>query len=394
MTLKQGRLKIGIIAGESSGDTLGASLMAALKNVSGDSIEFIGVGGPLMADRGLESLFPITDIAVMGVFEVVPRLPRILSRIRQTVRYIQNERPDILVTIDSPDFCFRVVKQLRESGVSRPSLVHYGAPTVWAWRPERAQKVAALYDGMMCLYPFEPPYFEAAGMEAAFVGHPMMASVQDETTQNLRRELEIPETAPVLGLLFGSRIGELNRMGPILRQAAEALVRHDPNMRILAPTLPHLRAHVKNYLYDLPCKTHVLTAQSRKWAAFATMDRALATSGTVGLELAVAGVPHTIGYKINTLTWRLIKSKVTAKYAHLANILLDRLLVPEYIQHDCQAENLVKGLMTLDETAQKQGFAEVRMMLAGHTKDSPATQAAHFVLGQDERASQPVTMTA
>jgi len=374
--------KICLLAGEASGDNLGAGLMAALCEKTQNHVSFCGIGGAAMQEQGLQSLFPMSDLSVMGIMEVIPRVPLILRRLAQTVAMIENTRPDILVTIDSPDFCFRVAKRLHQRGIYVPKMVHYVAPTVWAWRPERAKKVAALYDGILCLYPFEPPYFEAEKMDAAFVGHPVMNHYQPDNPagQLMREDLKIPHDATVLGVLFGSRIGEINRMGPVLREALARYTATHKNLHIIAPTFLALKPQVKNLLQQIPCKTYVVTDQTRKWDYFAAMDRALATSGTVGLELAVAGVPHIIGYKVTRLTHMMVKNKITSKYAHLANILLDDLAVPEFIQDQCRPELMATALQNLDAAQQQKALSCVREQLVAANGDNASQLAAQFIL--------------
>lgn len=387
MTDKPSRkTKIYMIAGETSGDILGAGLIDALIDRLDDFVVY-GVGGPQMEDEGLSSLFPMNDLSVMGIAEILPRLPKIMRRISQTVDDIIKHKPDIVITIDSPDFCFRVARKVKERmGDACPVMVHYVAPTVWAWRAERAKKIAALYDGIICLLPIEPPYFTAEGMKAAFTGHPATAAYDADKGGGpvLRRELGIADDATVLGILFGSRIGELQRVGPILRQAAFSYAQKnkDKDLHILAPTLPHLRKEIRNLLESMPCRIHVVDKRDLKWHCFDAMDMALATSGTVGMELAIAGVPHIIGYKVNYLTWRIVKSKITTKYAHLANILLDQLVVPEFLQQDCTPEKIGEALGALSMMAddQKQEFAILRDMLRGDGRGMPSEQAADFIL--------------
>lgn len=378
-------LKIFIAAGEASGDVLGARLMRALKQEAGGVITFKGVGGPLMEAEGLQSLFPMRDLSVMGIAEVLPRLNKILKRIRQTADNIIQEVPDLTITIDSPDFSFRVAERVRKRSDVSP-LVHYVAPTVWAWRPERAAKMAKLYDGLLCLYPFEPDYFTAEGLRAVFAGHPAMENSCDRADGgNLREGLGIPANAKVLGIMFGSRMSELNRVGPVLREAAEHIAARHTGLHILSPTFPHLERQVVNLLQGLPCKWHVLTDQGRKWDSFAAMDFALATSGTVGLELAIAGVPHVIAYKMNRLTWQIVRRKVTVKYAHLANLLLDKPVVPEFIQTGLQGDEIGQEALALLENktrrqAQLGAFEQVRQKLAGDGAAPPSVQAARFAL--------------
>lgn len=371
-----------LIAGEPSGDILGAGLMRALRAAGGAMPVFSGVGGAAMAQEGLESLFPIGDIAVMGIAEVVPRLPRILSRISQTAAAIRARRPDVVITIDSPDFCFRVVKAVRGRMKTPPVFVHYVAPTVWAWRAERAAKAASLFDGMMCLLPFEPPYFEKEGMAAVFTGHPMLERrLEAGDGAALRRRLSIPAEAKVAGVLFGSRMGELNRTGPALHDAAALLSQASgAGMHLLCPTLPHLEREVRNLLRETGATGHVVTDRAQQADCFAAMDFALATSGTVGLELAMAGVPHVIAYRMNPLTFRGVRKRVTVRYAHLVNIMLDRAIVPEFIQEQCNGEAIAAASSSLDREGQLAAFAQVRAMLAGGDGKSPSQRAAGFVL--------------
>jgi len=376
--------KICLIAGEASGDALGARLVSALKKEVPGTVQFCGVGGQLMEAEGMQSLFPMRDLSVMGIAEVLPRLGKIIGRINQTAAFIQMEKPDIVITIDSPDFCFRVAKKIK-TGMSKPPLmIHYVAPTVWAWRPERAKKVAGLYDGMMCLYPFEPPYFQREGLRAIAVGHSVLESGCGQGNGlALRREREIPLDAPVMGLLFGSRMGELNRVGPILREAVIRIAAEKKNLHIVSPTFPHLEKQVKNLLRDIDCKTHIIAEQNRKWDSFAAMNMAMATSGTVGLELAMADIPHLIAYKVNPLTAHIVKRKITVKYAHLVNILLDQPAVPEFIQGDCEPSAIAfcaAGLFGQSATAQFDAFAKARDLLTGSSQEPPSVQAARFVL--------------
>lgn len=379
-----------IIAGEASGDRLGGRLMQSLTQMVGAKIAFRGVGGAAMKGHGLHTIFPMEDLSVMGLAEVLPRLPLILRRIQQTVSDVLDTKPDIVITIDAPDFSFRVAKALRQKGY-KGKLVHYVAPTVWAWREERAKKVAALYDGILCLLPFEPGYFTREGMQAAFVGHSVLEEGWDHTDPSgVRLHYDVPANKKVLGLFFGSRVGELNRVGPVLRDAAVRLAQRHSDMHIISVTLPHVEKLACNLLQDMPCKAAVISDPNHKFHAFAAMDVAIATSGTVGLELAVAGVPHIIGYKFNSLTYALAKPRVKTKYAHLANILLDYPLVPEFIQKNCTAEKLAQAaeLYLQDFNAvkyQKEGFRTACHLIEGENAGLPSQQAAAFILQQINR---------
>lgn len=374
-------LKICVIAGEVSGDSLAASLMQDLKAKQAD-ISFIGVGGDAMAKEGLVSIFPMRDLSVMGIMEIVPRLPLIMKRIKQTIDLIIKEKPDLVITVDSPDFSFRVAKGVQDSAKIKPKMVHYVAPTVWAWRPERASKVASLYDGVLCLFPMEPAYFENAGMKACFVGHPAVSKFElQKNNIDIKVQMKLPPHSKIIGFLPGSRIAELTRTGSVLRQVLNESVEGERGVNILAYTLPHLRREVRYLLQGFRARVHIFDEPEQKWPCFAAMDVAVATSGTVGLELGIAGVPHLIGYKMNPLTAKIVASKVTSKYAHLVNILLDKPVVPEFIQKDCRPIPMARCLQDIlvDDRGQKEAFSEVRNMLA--CNGQPAL-AADFIFSE------------
>lgn len=395
-TEDKNNIHICLIAGEVSGDLLGAALIRELKKQFKNSfqhIEITGVGGSEMKAEGLRSLFPMQDLSVMGVVEVLPRLPLLLKRISQTANHIEKTGPDIVITIDSPDFNFRVAEEIKARKRHKPFMLHYVAPTVWAWRPERAKKVAALYDAILCLYPFEPDYFTAEGMSACFAGHSVMEKDLNFDINKVKKDLGIIEKYKTLGVLFGSRMGELNKVGPVIHDTvynlAHSLKEKGEALNIIAPTLPHLESQVHNLLMNIPAKKIVTSDPAQKWPAFAAMDAAVAVSGTIGLELSVANVPHIIGYKMNGLTWCMVRKKLTTKYAHLVNILLDEEVVPEFIQKDCKAANMAPVLENLlaagngkAADAQKASFTKARKMLLPPDVNRPSEKAAGFIAEQ------------
>ncbi len=380
---------IALIAGEASGDFLGGRLMRALKNVHDDrvsDIRFSGVGGPQMKAEGLESLFPYEDLAVMGIAEVIPSLKKILSRIRITIDFIKREKPDIVVTIDSPDFCFRVAKAIKKEMKNPPPIIHYVAPTVWAWRENRAEKIAKFLDGLICLFDFEPPYFEKYGLKAVAVGHSLIESGALEADGKIfRSQHGIGDDDVVLGLLFGSRRGELKRVGPTLRAAAFDIARLLKKPPVLvAPTLPHLESGVRDLLEGYPGTVHVTTNFTEKWNAFASFNTAIAVSGTVGLELAAINVPHVIAYKVSASTAAMVKFLVKVRHAHLVNIMLDRDIIPEFIQGQCKPDLIAEAVFDLvqDETlrdAQINIFDIIRARLGAGQKETPSQKAAAFL---------------
>lgn len=360
--------KIYIIAGEASGDRLGAQAMAELKD-SYPEAEFFGIGGAQMTERGLQSLFPMEELSVMGVFEILPNLMHLLKRIKQTIENVEEVAPDLLLTIDSPDFCFRVAKAVHKRGKTNAKFVHYVAPTLWAWRAGRAKKIAKFLDGILCLLPFEPPYFEEAGLQAQFVGHPVMQSgILEADGAVFREEVGIASKDKTIGVFLGSRRAEIKRLGPIIRKAVFQLANEREQPHIIAPTLPHLEKMVFDTLKDYPGPLHISTEPEMKWHAFKACDAAIAVSGTVGLELAIADVPHLIAFNMSPFTWQIVKRVVKVKYAHLANILLNKDVVPEYIQPNCRADLIAAQADQLlhdaaARQAQREEFESIRQMI-------------------------------
>lgn len=368
-----------IIAGEASGDFLASQLMAELKSRQ-DDIIFSGIGGNLMEEQGLKSLFPMSELSLMGIFEILPKLKKLMGRINQTVDDVIDKKPDIVLTIDAPDFSFRVQKKIRKMlGDDAPQLVHYVAPTVWAWRPKRAKKIAEFLDAMICLFHFEPPYFEKEGLRAIAVGHPMM-----ESGINTAKSL-LPNDRQYLGLFFGSRKGEVKRLAPTIIKAAKEIIRVKPEIEIVVPTLPYLKNDLNDLLKSLPVKKHIFSGAESKWSVFKSCDAAVAVSGTVGLELAACGIPHVIAYKVNALTALMARMLIKTNFAHLANIILNKEVVPEFIQKNCKPDLIAKETIKLlddnqSKIAQQNAFNDVRIHIMGKNNEQPSKTAASFIL--------------
>ncbi|MSU89923.1 lipid-A-disaccharide synthase [Rhodobacteraceae bacterium 2CG4] len=382
-----------LIAGEPSGDRLGAALMAGLKRQTGGDVRFTGIGGPLMQDEGLDSLLPMDRLSVMGLTEVLPRLPELLRLIRRTGAAVAEARPDALVTIDSPDFCLRVAGRAR---AALPGLrtVHYVAPSVWAWRPGRAAKMAKVIDHVLALLPFEPPYMTAAGMSCDFVGHPVIETppASPAETAAFRAAHGIAPDAPLLCVLPGSRAGEVARHGALFRQVLERLAPNHPGMRVVIPTVAARAAAVAGLFSGAPGDPVVLDpaapggaeAETRKRRAFAAADAALAVSGTVSLELARAGTPMVVAYRASTLSAFLARRLVKVRYASLVNILQDRPIIPEFLFEAATPRALTgaTGRLLDDPEArarQIDGF-DAAMRALGQGGDSPGLRAARSVL--------------
>ena len=349
-------LTLFLIAGEPSGDVLGARLIAALKAQAGDRpLRFVGVGGPRMVAEGLETLFPMSDLALMGVFELLPKLPRLIGRLNQTVRAIRDIHPDAVITVDAPGFSFRVGKRLRASRhpVREVPLIHYVAPTVWAWRPERAKKIAAFLDHLLVILPFEPPWFEREGLACTFVGHSIIESGADTGDGDaFRARHRLGPEDRLIAVLPGSRTTELARLLPDFRATLERLAPTHPGLVAAVPAVPHLAERVRTAVKDWPVRTIVIEGDAEKYGAFAAAEAALAASGTVALELALARLPAVIAYRLHPLTVALYRRLIKTKYANLVNIMHDRMVVPELLQENCTPDKLAAALaILLDDPA-------------------------------------------
>jgi lipid-A-disaccharide synthase len=337
-----------------------------------------------MAAEGLASLVPLADLAVAGVAEVLPRAPLILRRVRETVAAVQRLRPDAVVTIDSSGFSWRVAQRLRRRGERLP-LVHYVAPMVWAWRAGRARRMARWYDHLLTLLPFEPPYFERVGLAASYVGHPVLESGADKgDAARFRAEHGIAEGALVITVLPGSRSGEVRRLLPIFGEALRRLERVTGPFRVAVPTVEIVANIVEEAVRDWPGNPVVLRGSQAKYDGFAASRAALAASGTVALELALAGLPMIVAYRLNPITEALLDRVLKVRQVNLINLILGRPVVPEYLRGDCVPEKLAEGLAELirDErvrAAHYQGYDEaVRRLRAGGS--SPSRNAADRIL--------------
>jgi lipid-A-disaccharide synthase len=377
-----------LIAGEPSGDVLGGRLMQALQSLAGDAgVRFSGVGGPLMSAAGLDSLFPMDELAVMGLSEVLPRLPNILKRIRETEVDIRARKPDVIVTIDAPDFCFRVAKRLH--GFDVP-IVHYVAPSVWAWRPGRAKKVARLVDHVMCLLPFEPPYFEKAGVAATFVGHSILESGAGlGKGLDFRNRHGIGTNEKILLVLPGSRMGEVSRLIDIFGETVKRTIASTGPCRIVIPTVAGVAAIVRQKTAQWD-NVLVLEGDVEKYDAFAAADAALAASGTVSLELAMAGVPSLIAYRLSPLTGFIARQLIRVKYASIINLILDKPAVPEFLQENCTVARLTPALIALlqSDTVRKRQSGDIATALAALRAggDAPSMAAARLVMQIAQRS--------
>jgi lipid-A-disaccharide synthase len=371
-----------LIAGEESGDLLGGRLMQTLK-VMDPALEFAGIGGRTMQEAGLTTLFPMTDLSVMGLTEVVVHLPRLLARMKQTRLDILRRRPGLVVTIDAPDFCFRVSRAVRASGAPI-KLMHYVAPSVWAWRPGRARKIAKFLDHLLALLPFEPPYFEKEGLGCTFVGHPAVEDAIFGDAGRFRTDHDIPEGKRIVLLLPGSRNGELDRLLPLFIECAQRLDRQIDNLFFVVPTLPHLAVRVHESMKDSGLPHAVVETMAEKADAFAAGYAALAASGTVALELGLARIPSVIAYRASAITAFIAYRLVKLDHVSLINLIAGRAVMPEFLQEKATAGAITDAMAEIissqDARAkQLKGFEEA-MALLRPAAGSPSERAAETVL--------------
>jgi lipid-A-disaccharide synthase len=382
MTMGSDPVRVFLLAGEPSGEALAAKLMKGLSDKSTRQIEFIGVGGPLMAEQGLESLFPMEELSVMGLFEVLPKLPGLLRRISETADSVKQLKPDIFISIDAPDFSFRVAKKLQGIDIIK---VHYVAPSVWAWRPGRAQKIAGLYDHLLTLLPFEPPYFEKVGLPATFVGHSVVETgAVGGDGPRFREQHGLSSDDKLLMMLPGSRRGEVSRHLPIFKKAIEQLQTEIGKISIAVPVIGRSAEIVRSELSNWPLRSIIVEGEEAKYDAMASANVALAASGTVGLELALARLPHVIAYKMNPLTGWLARRIVKLDYVNLVNIMLETEVVPELLIEKCTPDNLAVSLGGLFHSEEKQQ-AQIEqfdraMLMLGQNGEDPGVRAADVIL--------------
>ena len=374
-------MRVFIIAGEASGDKLGAALMAGLEAVS-PGVEFAGIGGDMMQAHGLESLFPMDELSLMGIAEVLPKYFHLKRRIRESAAAALAYKPDVIVTIDAPDFCLRVAKLVKAERDVK--IVHYVAPSVWAWRPGRADKMARVVDHVLALLPFEPPLMTRTGMGATFVGHPAVSEqvASDAEAAEFRATHGLGE-APVLLALPGSRSGEIARLGPVLAAALHDIVAEMPDLRLVIPVAPGKQEMVRALVADWPGAPVLIApeAAADKRAAFKAANAALAVSGTVALELAAADTPMVIAYNLNWLSRLIIKPLLKTDTFNLVNLVTDSRIVPEFVGDKCRADLIAPATLAVLRAPDAQRAAMAQTMRAlGQGGEAPGLRAARAVL--------------
>ncbi len=372
---------IWLLAGEASGDVLGARIMAALR-ARRPGLAFAGVGGPLMEAAGLHSLFPLRDLAVMGLAEILPRLRLLNRRLAEATADIAAQRPDLVLTIDSPGFSLRLLERIKPLGIKR---IHYVGPQVWAWREHRVRNFPGLWDRLLCLLPFEVAFFARHGVPATFVGHPVLQSGADQgNATRFRTRHAIAPGAPILVLMPGSRRTEAPRLLPVLGRTVALLRRDFPTLQPVIPSSHAVAEIVAAHARGWPVQPLIVTDLDDKHDAYAAAGAALTKSGTSTLELALARVPMAVTYRVNPISAAIARRLIRVPHVAMVNLLAGREIVPELLQQDCTAEKLaatIAALLTDRATAdaQRAAFGPVMESLRAPSGE-PADAAALAVL--------------
>lgn len=378
-----GSLDVFVIAGEPSGDQLGAHLMDALTTATGGAATFRGVGGPAMGERGLASRFPMTDIALFGITSIIRHVPTILRRVKETVAALAENPPDVLVLIDCPGFNRRVGRAIRKVKPDIP-IVFYVSPTVWAWRPGRAKEMRPFVDRLLALFPFEPAVHERlGGPPTTYVGHPIaerLALLRPNAEEAARREASPPR----LLVLPGSRKLEVTRLSPLFAEVLGRLGARVGPFDAVLPVVPHLAALIRETVASWPVPVRLVTDEAGKWEAFRTARAALACSGTVTLEVAVAGIPQVVCYRANPIEAAIAERLVTTDTAVLANHILGEKVVPEFLQRYATPEAVTEALVETmgDTSARARQVAAIARLddVMGFSGEDPSARAARAVL--------------
>ncbi|QAU39821.1 lipid-A-disaccharide synthase [Bradyrhizobium guangdongense] len=375
--------KIFLIATEESGDRLGAALMKVLRQRLGDGVQFEGVGGRTMAREGLETLFPIEELSIVGFAAVLQQLPKILRLIRETADAVTDAAPDALVIIDSPDFTHRVARRVRAKNPDIP-IIDYVSPSVWAWRPGRARAMLGYVDHVLGLLPFEPEeYRKLKGPPCSYVGHPLieqLSSLRPDANEQNRRDSE----PPVLLVLPGSRRSEIRHHLGLFGAALGRLQAEGCAFELMLPTMSHLEATVREGVASWPVKPQIVVGEAEKRAAFRIARAALAKSGTVTLELALSGIPMVTAYRVGAMEAFILRRAIQVPSVILANLVIGKDVIPEFLQEDCTPEKLAGALSeVLADTPmrrrQVEAFAQLDTIMSTGNK-SPSVLAADIVL--------------
>lgn len=364
--------KIYIVAGEASGDLLGSKLIRSLKKLN-KTLEFRGVGGEKMKAEGLTSIFKISDLSIMGFIEVLPSIPRILARLNKTVSDIVEYKPDVVVTIDSPGFNFRLASKLRKQFGKSIKIIHYVAPSVWAYKPERVHIVKALFDHLILILPFEKKYFDEVGMQCTYVGHPILEDSPASSKKNSK----------LITMMPGSRISEVRRHLPIFLAALDIVQREIQDLQVFIPTVENVKKYITAAVKQYP---NIIVSdnpkEKEKYLSASVM--AVVKSGTSSMEMVHNNIPAVVAYKINSLSALYIKSKLKIKFASLINILLNREVIKEFLQEKLTPKPLAYEILRLIKdrvyrSKQLEDYEKGRNLMIDLSKPSPSDMAASII---------------
>ena len=381
---KFARPLIYVIAGEVSGDIIGAKLIREIKRFQKHKFSFAGVGGEQMTNEGIQSLFPISEMAVMGIFELVPHVPNLIRRIHETVQDIMVKKPVAVISIDSKAFTMRVAKLIQKKQKENDKeikLIHMVAPTVWAWRPGRAKNISKFLDHLLTLFPFEPPFFTRHGLPTTFIGHPL-AEQQAGCSSVYRNTHNVDEATKIISLLPGSRPGEIKRLLPTFKKTMDLLLKKHPNIHITMPTVVSVEGMLRRETLGWRTPVSIITDPEMKLNALAASSVALAASGTVTLELALAKVPSVIAYKVNPLSAIIGYFLVNQDAVVLPNKLMGKEIFPLYLQWKCTPCNLYKAVIQKIEnpTDQLIEVSDAMRNMLRPNKQSSQSLAAQIII--------------
>ncbi|MFT4718788.1 MAG: lipid-A-disaccharide synthase [Rickettsiales bacterium] len=386
---KSNKLKIFFVLGEESGDILGEKLMKSIlvsSLVSKSDVEFFGLGGSRMKKLGIKSIFSISELSLMGFLEIIPHIPKLIKRINFTAQKIKEINPDIVISIDSPDFSFRVVKKITtDKDLSHVKKFHLIAPSVWAYREGRAQKISKIYDLLLTILPFEPPFFEKYGLNSKFIGHPILQNKQICKKGHFRKKFNIKNKEKLIVLTAGSRISEVKKILPHLVGATK-IIKEKFSKQITFAILvtDKVESFIQHYLKD--CGVSILVVKQKdKYELFTDSNFAIAKSGTNNIEMSLYQLPMIITYKVNYLTYYLIKLMIKIKFANLINIISKKEVIPEFLQQKCNAKDLANEAIRFleDDNLCLQQIKDSKNSLIAmgiNFKDSPTDMATKYIL--------------
>ena len=375
-----------LIAGEASGDNLASRLMKEIKKTEGEDIFFSGVGGEKMESEGLASIFPMSELSLLGFVELIPHIPHLLKRIEQTADAIISLKPDAVVTIDAPAFNNRVIKKLKEKhpDINIP-LIHYVAPTVWAYKPHRAEKISKLYNHLLCLLPFEPPYFEKENLPATFIGHPITEDITLDYDDKFLLDKGFSKDNKTISIMIGSRSGEIKRLFPVFSKTIKILSKKYENLQTIILSTDRFHNELENLSKNWPTKNIVVSDKNEKYSAIKFSDVALAKSGTGSIEISLAKTPVVIAYKVNPISAFMLKRMIQVDFVNLINIILNREVIAECLQKECNPDFIANRLSDLLDNEESRNIqleqVENALLELGKGQEIlPSRKAADIVL--------------